>query len=138
MFTGILNPVMSMVSVLLLFLGCRTPNETAHSIAKQNSTNRISLTQIERGESGYSPDSGLYYVWDNGNGHYHVEISENGEDGYFWIRNQKIKFDSGCTRGKTDIGCSSKSWIFFAPLREDTPHHIYGAAVMVEMPKPGS
>lgn len=115
---------------LAVIAGCKTTSPSGNSTVKDFAVHQIDLIQLDRGEPGYTPDPGMFYVWDNGTGNYHVEIDERGTQGFYWISNQKYVFENGCRRGSSDISCSGTHWTFYAPMRMDALTHIYAGGVM--------
>ena len=120
-------------SSLGLTVGCKTTAKDAAASVKDVSATQIDLSQIDSGEAGYTPDPGMYYVWDNGTGQYHVEVNDKGTQGYYWLNNQKLSFENGCRASSSDISCTGSKFSFYAPRRMDAFTHIYGGAVLKQL-----
>lgn len=124
------NQSLVLMSLLIAFASCKSTGGSQTSAMKDVPLQQIELIQIDSGEAGYTPDPGMYYVWDSGTGTYHVEISQDGRQGAYWVDRIKYVFENGCRSSGTDISCSGNSWSFIAPRRMDAFRHMYGVGIL--------
>lgn len=124
------NCTIIFTSTLALITSCKSMSGSQMSEIKDVPIHQVDLVQIDSGESGYTPDPGMFYVWDSGTGTYHVEVSQDGKQGAYWIDRKKYTFENGCRSSSTDISCSGTKWSFVAPKRMDAIRHMYGAGIL--------